>query len=88
MFPSFTALPTINGDRKYQEVDAKADALIRQTFEERIRNYKLNAYRADVIILALEVFLTVGEICVPKIGLSDGIIHHLYIQVYKQKDLI
>ena len=45
---------------------------------------ELNTYRADVIIPAMKIFLTVGKICkineiiVPKLGLSDGIIRLLY----------
>lgn len=52
--------------------------------EERERIMKLNTYRADVIIPAMKIFLTVGKICkineiiVPKLGLSDGIIRLLY----------
>ena len=52
--------------------------------EERERIMKLNPYRADVIIPAMKIFLTVGKICkineiiVPKLGLSDGIIRLLY----------
>ncbi|NDW19358.1 hypothetical protein D0T53_10605 [Dysgonomonas sp. 216] len=53
------------------------------SFEERMHRFKLNEYRADVIIPALKIFLTLGEVCnveeifVPKVGLADGIIHHL-----------
>lgn len=56
------------------------DTLKRMTFEERIRNFKLNPYRADVIIPALKIFLTVSKLCgaptiiVPQVGLVDGII--------------
>lgn len=59
------------------------------SYEERIQNFKLNTYRADVIIPALKIFLTVGKICkvneiyVPKVGLVDGIIHHLYAEKNK-----
>lgn len=59
------------------------DSLAGMTFEERIKYFKLNAYRADVIIPALKIFLTVSKLChapvfiVPQIGLVDGIISHL-----------
>ncbi|MCD8260533.1 MAG: hypothetical protein LUD15_02775 [Bacteroides sp.] len=68
----------------YPETKALYDTLKRMTYEERILNYKLNTYRADVIIPALKIFLTVAKLCktneiyVPKFGLVDGIIHHLY----------
>ncbi|MCD8179195.1 MAG: hypothetical protein LUE98_18040 [Tannerellaceae bacterium] len=68
----------------YPETKVLYDTLKKMTYEERITNYKLNTYRADVIIPALKIFLTVSKICktneihVPKLGLVDGIIHHLY----------
>jgi len=68
----------------YKEIKDLYDKLENLSYDERMRNFKLNAYRADVIIPALKIFLTVGKICnideifVPKVGLVDGIIHHLY----------
>jgi exopolyphosphatase/guanosine-5'-triphosphate,3'-diphosphate pyrophosphatase len=52
--------------------------------EDRIRLYKLREDRADVIIPALQIYINVmrwanaQEIYVPKIGLADGLIQHLY----------
>lgn len=77
------------GSNKYQtvsyvELNVLYDTLKNMTYEERMTDYKLNAYRADVIIPAMKIFLTASKICrvselfVPKIGLVDGIIHHLY----------
>ena len=49
-------------------------------FEERLARYQMNSYRADVIVPALEIFLTIGQLCnvtdyiIPKVGLADGII--------------
>ena len=46
--------------------------------------YKLREDRADVIVPALLIYINVmrwvdcEEIYVPKIGLADGLIHHLY----------
>lgn len=60
------------------------------SLEERIRLYKLREDRADVIIPALQIYINVmrwadaSEIYVPKIGLADGLIQHLYAEV---KDL-
>ncbi len=54
------------------------------SFEERMKEYGLNTYRADVIVPALKIFITVamqcdiGQVIVPKVGLSDGVIHQLY----------
>ncbi len=52
--------------------------------EERIRLYKFREDRADVIVPALLIYINVmrwantEEIYVPKIGLADGLIQHLY----------
>lgn len=52
--------------------------------EERMNKYKLREDRADVIVPALSIYINVmrwagaEEIFVPKIGLADGLIHHLY----------
>ena len=51
---------------------------------ERVRLYKLREDRADVIVPALQIYINVmrwtntQEIYVPKIGLVDGLIQHLY----------
>ncbi len=60
------------------------DGLSALTYDQRIAKFGLNDYRADVIVPALEIFLTAAHIChideviVPKIGLADGMIHGLY----------
>jgi len=54
--------------------------------EERIERWGFNPDRADVIVPAVKIFMTVmrsagiQKIFVPQIGLADGIIHHLYEQ--------
>jgi exopolyphosphatase/guanosine-5'-triphosphate,3'-diphosphate pyrophosphatase len=54
------------------------------SLEERIRLYKLREDRADVIVPALQIYVNTmrwanaPEIYVPKIGLADGLIQHLY----------
>lgn len=54
------------------------------TVEERMDLHNLREDRADVIVPALYIFIQVmkwagiEEIFVPKIGLADGLIHHLY----------
>jgi len=57
------------------------------TLEERMYAYKLREDRADVIVPALLIYINVmrwadcTEIYVPKIGLADGLIHHLYEEI-------
>jgi exopolyphosphatase / guanosine-5'-triphosphate,3'-diphosphate pyrophosphatase len=57
------------------------------TLEERMSVYKLREDRADVIVPALLIYINVMrwvdavEIYVPKIGLADGLIHHVYDQL-------
>lgn len=57
------------------------------SLEDRMRLYKLREDRADVIVPALLIYINVmrwsniEEIYVPKIGLADGLIQHLYREV-------
>ena len=57
------------------------------TLAERISRYNLRADRADVIIPAIQIYINVmrwanaEQIYVPKIGLADGLIRHLWEQV-------
>lgn len=54
---------------------------------DRINIYKLREDRADVIVPALQIYINVmrwaeiSEIFVPKIGLADGLIQHLWEEV-------
>jgi exopolyphosphatase / guanosine-5'-triphosphate,3'-diphosphate pyrophosphatase len=54
---------------------------------DRIKVYKLREDRADVIVPALQIYVNVmrwagiDEIYVPKIGLADGLIQHLYNEI-------
>ncbi len=54
------------------------------SLEERIQLYQFRADRADVIVPALLIYTqvmkwsSINEILVPKIGLVDGLIQHLY----------
>lgn len=55
--------------------------------EQRIKVYKLKEDRADVIVPALQIYISVmrwaniDQIYVPKIGLADGLIQHLYEEI-------
>lgn len=61
----------------YKELNATS-------LQERITKYKLREDRADVIVPALSIYVNVmrwanaTEIYVPKIGLADGLIQHLW----------
>ena len=57
---------------------------------DRINIYKLKEDRADVIVPALQIYINAmrwagaTEIYVPKIGLADGLIQHLYEEIKMQ----
>lgn len=63
------------------------------SYEERITELNLNQDRADVIIPALQIYLSAMKwskakhIYVPKIGLSDGIIKSLYYETVPSKTI-
>jgi len=58
--------------------------LKRLSITERMNKFKLKEDRADVIVPALKIYITalnelgISRIWVPKLGLTDGIIKHLY----------
>ncbi len=60
---------------------------------ERMKLYKLREDRADVILPALQIYINVmrwsnaEEIFVPKIGLVDGLIHQLYMEITTGKPM-
>lgn len=57
------------------------------SLEDRINIYKMREDRADVIVPALQIYVNVmrwagaNEIYVPKIGLADGLVQHLWEEV-------
>ncbi len=57
------------------------------SLEERIRQYGMRTDRADVIVPAIQIYINTmrwagaEEIYVPKIGLADGLIRHLWEEV-------
>jgi exopolyphosphatase / guanosine-5'-triphosphate,3'-diphosphate pyrophosphatase len=57
------------------------------SLEKRMEFYQMKEDRADVIVPALLIYVNVmkwagaSEIYVPKIGLADGLIHHLWEEV-------
>jgi len=61
---------------------------------DRINIYKLKEDRADVIVPALQIYINVmrwagaTEIYVPRIGLADGLIQHLYEEIKMQNIMV
>lgn len=59
------------------------------SLDDRINIYKLRNDRADVIVPALQIYINVmrwadaDEIYVPKIGLADGLVQHLYAKIHR-----
>lgn len=57
--------------------------------EDRMQVYKLRTDRADVIVPALQIYINAmrwayaDEIYVPKIGLADGLVQHLYAKIHR-----
>ena len=57
------------------------------SIEERMHRYKLRADRADVIVPALQIYISLmrwagaEEIYVPRIGLADGLVKMLYKEI-------
>jgi exopolyphosphatase / guanosine-5'-triphosphate,3'-diphosphate pyrophosphatase len=72
---------------KLKEMDEYLNAF---SYEERIQTLGLNPDRADVIVQASKIFLTIlkvagiKKIMVPQIGLSDGIIRNLTEEYFTQ----
>jgi len=60
------------------------------SLEDRMRLYKMREDRADVIVPALQIYVnamrwaSAQEIFVPKIGLADGLIQHLYADLKRK----
>jgi exopolyphosphatase/guanosine-5'-triphosphate,3'-diphosphate pyrophosphatase len=80
-----------NRPLSYSKLKAIYDMLDAFTLDERIKILGLNPDRADVIIPASRIFLTVmktaetDKLLVPQIGMADGLIHLLY-EAYREKN--
>lgn len=70
----------------YDKLKGFYDMLCSYTYQERIERFDLKPDRADVILPAAKIFLTVmkhagiEKVFVPQVGLSDGLVHQLYEQ--------
>jgi len=75
----------------YKKLKVLAEKIESYTFEERIKILGLHVDRADVIVPASKIVLSVmktadiEEMLVPQIGLADGLIHELYEEFKKKK---
>lgn len=73
------------------ELKALSADLRSLTLSQRIAKYQLKSDRADVIVPASKIFLKIlkqlksTELAVPKIGLSDGMIHEMHNKNMKKK---
>lgn len=78
----------------YKELKFIYEELKQCSQEELMIGYDMNPDRADVIIPAATIFLSIMEwakaekIHVPKIGVTDGIVHQLYKEYKSNKLLI
>lgn len=78
---------------QYDKIKEYSEYLSSFSLEDRITKLGLNSDRADVIVPASKIFLTVmknsgiDEIIVPQIGLSDGIVHLLYEKFLREQAL-
>ena len=70
---------------RLEELETLCAGLQALSFDDRMRVFGLNDYRADVIVPALEIFIEIGQTCpslrdiyVPKIGMADGLIRDLH----------
>lgn len=68
----------------YDKLKGIYEMLCSYTYQERIERLDLKPDRADVIIPAAKIFLTVmknadiDKVFVPQVGLSDGLVHRMY----------
>ena len=79
-----------NAPLSLQKLNALYNKLTSYSLKERINTLKLNPDRADVIIPACEIYLTlmkwtgIKQIYVPKVGMADGIIKLLIEENLKE----
>lgn len=75
----------------YTEMKVLYDYIDSFSMEERIHQLRLNPHRADVIIPALKIFLTVMKVCkinqviAPKIGMVEGVTQLLFDEIVAQR---
>jgi exopolyphosphatase/guanosine-5'-triphosphate,3'-diphosphate pyrophosphatase len=73
------------------DIQRQRDRIASYSFEDRVKVLRLRPDRADVVVPAADIFLTVldiaevEEVFVPKVGLADGIIYDLYMKQHGHK---
>ncbi len=76
------------------EIERIRDFIAGFSQEDRINKLRLNADRADVIVPAADIYISVmkwagaSKIIVPDLGLKDGIIQLVYAQLAKRKHVL
>jgi exopolyphosphatase/guanosine-5'-triphosphate,3'-diphosphate pyrophosphatase len=76
----------------YDKLKGIYEMLASYTYKERIERLDLKPDRADVIVPAAKIFLTVmkhaeiEKVFVPQIGVSDGIVHQMYEKATSKKN--
>ena len=71
---------------EYKELKRLYEDLLAMNLEERIKKFAFHESRADVIVPAAKIYLSImkwadiNEIYVPKLGLADGMVNFLYEQ--------
>ncbi len=74
-----------------EEIQRIRDYVAGFTLDERINQLRLNADRADVIVPAADIYISVMQwagtdtIIVPDLGLKDGILQLVYAQMMRKK---
>lgn len=79
-------LAQLNADKplSLKKLNEIVDELKEYSYDDRIKKFDLNPDRADVIVPAGEIFVTVMQwmkaekIFIPKVGLGDGIVREVY----------
>jgi exopolyphosphatase / guanosine-5'-triphosphate,3'-diphosphate pyrophosphatase len=77
----------------YERLKNLYDMLCSYTYKERIERLDLKPDRADVIVPAAKIFLYVmknadiEKVFVPQVGLSDGLVHEMYDNYKKTKEI-
>ncbi len=75
----------------YDRLKGIYEMLCSHTYQERIERLDLKPDRADVIVHAAKIFLSVMKnadierVFVPQVGLSDGLVHQMYDQYLSQQ---
>lgn len=73
----------------FEKLKQAHESLNTLSIQERIERLHLKPDRADVIVFATKIYLSIMKqarierIYVPQVGLSDGLIHELYVELKK-----